>query len=482
MNTANLRNSDINLASLEPETNTVLSSYSLPVSQSFRNWFLSHFNLDLEVNQDRSLLRLACYLLGGTGSWDSTDPDSPLEQTHTILVSQKILRDVMKPGSRDNNFNASEALAIFHKRMWSLTTETFDYTQNQARKVTSQKLPPGLRVRLRTELQHSLTDPVDLATGLALTAPVPRLAPSPIDEVEELRTDLNRLPSSSFYAISDRIPDAKAFVQRQEWPVERQLRQLTLLRQIEGDAQPRYRAVEGTTRLYTSGPTWLGLMREVRDQVTSSYWKLDLKAAQLHISAALWGWDIEPYAANGGIWAHLLREIGKNSNNQQAKGELKTFIYACVFGAEIRTLRTRAENMGHPELMTSPLIREILTARKDVEAKLLAGQPLIDAWGTEYRLTETKFRARSKQVRSIIAAVCQSYELKLLIPLIDLAKSKGLDTVAILHDCIYGTGDWEPVLNDLNAELGRVSMELLGKPVTLEATPPKPERQICKAA
>lgn len=479
------RNSEVILGSTEPETNTVYLSDRTPsllVSSSFRDWFITFFKLsnpDGSVTDSKlQLLRLAGYFLSNPGRW------SPDSDESVIPVGQRVLREMMKPGSHDNNFNAARALQDFSKQMWKLTVAEYDYLSGETRSISSQKLPLELRTRLKEELKLVVNETfVDLVTGLRSATYQPGTNPSQVPEVEGLRLSLNRSPSSLFLDLESRIPEAKDFVLRQEWKEDRIRRQLLILRQVEESPKPNYKAVSGTSRLYSVGASWLHLMRPVREVLTSDYSKLDLRAAQLNISSALWGWDIKPFqASDGSVWTYLLQNHGFNKNNQSMKDQLKTFIYAALFGAETKSLSQKALAMGISDLLKDPMVQEMLKARKAFQKRLEDGEAVSDAWGQEHSVTETGSQKRRKQIRSIMAAICQSYELRMLIPLINHAKEKGYETVAILHDCIYGQGDWSPISSQLESLLANVSLETLGQDVTLEAKFPATQLAMPRAA
>lgn len=473
--TKSVRNSDTISASIELGTYipNLPRSSSLPVSLDFHLWFLDYFKLsepDGSVSEPNAgLLRFAAYLLSADHRWDK---DYDGDDEVLIPADWPRVREIFKPGCKDKNFNAEQAIQSFSKRIWKITTREPDHFLHQCRCVVDQKLPPQLVLKLRQELTSpSSGGYVDLVTGFPFEVVAPDLAPSVETTIEGLRIHLNELDRSKFACIQGRIVEARELVSKQEWSVKKMQRELVILRKMEVDAKPLYRAVPGTKRLYAG--SWLNLKRKVRDEVTKDLWKFDLKAAQLHISAAIWDWDIEPYKREGSVWTYMLHSLGSSKNNQACKDELKTLVYASLFGANQKTLRDRAQHVGGSNTLKGPLMKDILQARQKTIAVLKRGDELEDAWGQKFKVNAAGPREEAKQVRSIMGATCQSYELRLLIPLIDLAKKKGLTTVAILHDCIYGEGDWEPILDELKAELKRVSLEVLGKEIELEITPPK---------
>jgi hypothetical protein len=459
-----------------PNSNINTSPYgfyaSLPVTSSFRLWFLTNFGYGEEELKDSSLLellRLAAYLLPGGYSGYSDD-----EHEMCIVMSHSFATAIARPGSKGKSLKVRELLAKFQEKFWLLDIVEADRLDGRALTIVGQSYPLALKTKL-DEMANSPADCqwVDLIAGCPWIPPSrDNLQASKVPEVEKIRLKLNSLDPSHFNSILSQIDGVVRKVDgRKNWSVDQKRHQKALLRQIALNPKPYYKAVDGTTRLYAEGASFLGLSRDVRELLTGQFWKFDLSAAQLRIASALWGFELIVDPKDGSVWTYLLRQIGCRSHNKDVKNKLKGFIYPALFGQCKTRLKARANSIGMPGLMKDPMVVAILAKRDKVLERLKNGETMKDAWGNSYMVDSAKNKNTNSQARSIMAAICQSYELKLLLPIFDYAEQHGLTIVALLHDGIYCAGDWEPHILEIEQIIEQRSKDFLGVlvPITVQS-------------
>lgn len=449
-------------------------NYTSLYSISFRNWFLERFNLsDKDGNiygENLSLLKMAAFLLPGG---HTTRNDTTTDKEY-IIVSQPVLCQVVR-GYQDHNFKASKHLDQFKERMWDLDILAHDRFRNLARRVTDQHFPQELVRRLKEMFNDPSSMTIDLVTG---NGPNPKstnsnLPQSPIAEIKKIQDGLNGIDIVVFDPIKSRIEDARSIINNSKWKEAEKVQQLAVVAQIERDPKPHYQAVPKTTRLYAIGLNWLGMKREIRAILTSGYWQIDIKSAQLCISAALWDWPIEKYISNESAWDHLRHELGARNTNEQLKNQLKTFMYSLLFGATTHTLAQKANDMGHTQLMMLPMVKDVLAARDRANNNLRQKRSLRDAWGSKREIKHGKGEnSEPSQIRSILCTTCQSYELALLKPVFDYAEQHDLQIVALNHDGVYLAGDWETHIAKVRDLVREKGQELLNANIEIDVTPP----------
>lgn len=452
-------------------------SLSIPVTQDFRSWFLTYFGLKnvKPRTQDYKLFRLASFLLPGSHTNFSEDDSEP-----EIVLSSEFVSHVVRPGGTGKDLNIEDLLAEFNKRFWKVKYEDACRFNGRARKVTEQSYPKKLLAKLQEEEELIGVKPmIDLVSGEPWPYDINfNLPGSTVPEIEQIRKELNAIPASEFEHIKGLVPKAIKYAKaRKDWNTHRVRHQVGMLRSIASNPKPQYKAVKKTKRLYAHGASWLGVSRGIRDFLTQSFWKFDLSSAQLRIASAIWKFPIHCDPEDGSVWTKLLRDCGSRPNNKSLKNDLKSFIYPALFGDSEFSLRTRARDMGHPDLMKNSQIQEILTARKEVTERLRNGEEMKDAWGNVHRVNLSLKESAASQTRSIMAAICQSYEIKLLLPVFDYAKEHNLQIVALLHDGIFATGDWAPHVAKVQELINEEAQRILGVDMPLDAKAPTPSEE-----
>jgi|GEM_PF-1363337 len=314
---------------------------------------------------------------------------------------------------------------------------------------------------------------------------------------------LNHLPPNRFDRIKDRLDEAQAVVDRvSSDPV----RQRQILACIEDIAQPFYKPTEPdsiydakgneigksprSVRIFSLNDSLLRLQREVRDVITQDWLKLDLRAAQLAIVSELWHVDeakqylLTSRASNRSIWKDLIEWMGVETD-LQSKSKLKDCTYSLVFGMGRDNMKIQLKEFfpDHTapwkRFSMHPVISALLKARKQAFDKMRLDGFGMDAFGQRILVRNkprTDERYQPTTVPSAAAIIAQSYELKLLEPVVrhaieEQGKTSGYSITGWLFD-----GCWIDVADSRNIKgwKNRLSLEVenaadeLGIPTWLE--------------
>jgi hypothetical protein len=178
----------------------------------------------------------------------------------------------------------------------------------------------------------------------------------------------------------------------------------------------------------------------VRKVVCQDWITLDLKAAQFAICATVWNVPIAREFLESGqsVWTYLLNELALAASEDHKAG-LKRMLYALLFGG----YRNRAIERARKELLPDypdltarffevPLINALYTARRMQMRAITEAGGAKDAFGNWIPLP---YDDGKPNARSVLACQAQSYEMKLLWPVFETARtSKDFDIVLYLFD------------------------------------------------
>lgn len=403
---------------------------------------------------DYRLWRLLEYILFAT--WVD-------EETGLLVLSAKQTAYLVGEERKwlSHRFNQQELLDEFSDRAFPVSTVGVVFGSffgpDRAGRLQAQ-VPVWLEDRAASERRKDGGDLVEFATGSPWTRErqgrsaqsmrqqaVEAMKSSPCPETTRLLEHLNGLPSNSFAVIRERIAGAHKLVDEIGRDAERQH---SLLRAVEQHCQPLYEPVGASVRVYSLSESFLRLKREVRKHLTSQWLEADLRTAQLAIVAARWNCaQLKDYLQQGkSIWPELLGSLGLALDDEQ-KSLVKELVYALVFGMDEQNLKALAARLW-PQLVDpwnrlkrNRLLREVLRARGVAFKRLRADGKATDAFGRTLLLAS---RGRSHgayqpdNAKSLIAQVAQSWELRLMLPILDLAEenraTSGFRIMMWLHD------------------------------------------------
>ena len=253
------------------------------------------------------------------------------------------------------------------------------------------------------------------------------------------------LPSNSFSKLVEFFESAHRLVDALGVGEAALEHQHNVLKAMQDDAKPYYQvSTDGlSVRVWPRDINMLMLKSEVRHLITSQAgWSdADLQSAQLAIVSAPppAGWDVAEVRhflhSGNSIWDYLAEGLGVEVSTW--KPFLKKRLYGVCYGegdggrrrafAEEAPYGIRA---GARKFAAIPLVAAIISARHEAIQKVKREIGAIDAFGSWLPLERRGISDRGvygeqTNVLSILALVAQSWELKLLEPVIDLARSEG---------------------------------------------------------
>lgn len=382
--------------------------------------------------------------------------------TGRLVINQGLLAEI--EGKPVNRYRGIEFLEAFRRDV--LSPETFEWTQwaankdgrGKCRQVKKFGVPPQIEEAVEAELlktNHS-AGRVYFVDGTAFSrakqaadrkeyrrAATDKLENVDCDLAREILEYLNALPSNRFSKlVKKNLPDALAVAEGIKNPRGRKI-QLRILRAIADQPQPFYSpSSKGrTVRIFGVHECFVSLKGEVRRALTRSCSEADLANSQLAICARLWNIpEIENFLASGkNFWIYLCERLGFTAKDKALlKDAFKEPLYSACFGmpkshvqaAFTRNLNRKGIKNGGARLVLSPLMKALFEARGRMVEMIRAHGGGLNCFGKWISLNA------SVSVDSILAQQAQAVELKLLHPLIKLAREHPDDFSVLLwqHD------------------------------------------------
>ncbi|MBX3109973.1 MAG: hypothetical protein KF743_12380 [Fimbriimonadaceae bacterium] len=406
------------------------------------------------LGSDYRLWRILEYILFGT--WVD-------DETGLLVLSAKQTAYLVGEECKwlNHRFNQQVLLNEFTAQVFPVATVGVEFGSffgpDRAGRLDAQ-IPQWLEQIAASERRKTGGDLVEFGTGAPWTRQlqaqnaksmrmqaVEAMKSSPCVETTRLLEHLNSLPSNSFASIRERIAGAHELVDEVGRDTERQH---NLLKAVEQYCQPLYQPVSGSVRVYSLNESFLRLKREVREHLTEGWTKADLRSAQLAIVATKWKClQLSRHLQEGkSIWPELLSSLGLSVDDEQ-KSLVKELLYALVFGMREQNLRALAARQWPQvvdpweRLKKNRLLREVLHARRLAFRQIRTDGGATDAFG---RMLPLASRGRSHgayqpdNAKSLLAQVAQSWELRLMLPILDLAEehrgASGFRIMMWLHD------------------------------------------------
>lgn len=195
---------------------------------------------------------------------------------------------------------------------------------------------------------------------------------------------------------------------------------------------------EHTSRLFTKNHI-PNLRKDLRLELTKGLVEVDLMNSQLAINCRNWQMqDIEAILErDGNIWKSLQKDHGLSENEfKLVKPALKRAIYIPSYGGRKRKLIKKvSEDLSGYESIISvdrivahPMVNRILRAANRQMKEIRKNKGGTDAFGEFIPLTE------ERTARSILAQISQSYEMYLLLPVVEYLESTKSKVVFWMHD------------------------------------------------
>ncbi len=249
---------------------------------------------------------------------------------------------------------------------------------------------------------------------------------------------------------------------------------------MAGNAVPHYGHSNGTTRLSNKGASPLKLPREYRAIAYRGAHEFDLAACQLAIVSKLWNIPQLRQRLKAGldIWTELYEALGVGAKFKPA---LKQGIYSIVFGGTVKNIKRKMQQKMQEDTEISPehahevvkhffshpLVKEVLSARNRQAESIRRNKGAKDAFKRPHRLRDTftrlreedkssrtkpvewhvkphnqeeqhlKWQWKKKAIRSLMAYVVQSFELRFMLALLPvMRKDRQIYPHGLLYDAL----------------------------------------------
>ena len=200
--------------------------------------------------------------------------------------------------------------------------------------------------------------------------------------------------------------------------------QWNIFSSIIDDYNQLYQPADKTVRIFPFGERIVSLKSEVRKTLTHGLLEGDLKSAQFAIAGTLWNVpSVKKFLSEGGDMWKYLYQLGIPD-----KDKLKKILYSLMFGMHHVGTIAQLNEIGirYKDFVGLPLIRDLLQARNKEMKRISDERGATTCFGQYLPITEVDPKLRNKQIRSILAQCCQAMELKLLLPVTELAnENKG---------------------------------------------------------
>lgn len=223
-----------------------------------------------------------------------------------------------------------------------------------------------------------------------------------------------------------------------------------------------YKAVSRSLRIYAVGGGIQTMKSEDRELIFAGCTRIDLKHFQAAVQANLLGLKECATYIRYGFWDRLERETGAE------KHRLKTAFYSLVYGSQLYQAQNKAVVEGGMTLAqweafeSCSLISEMVPKSHLHLRSICNSESVLDAYGQNLvdQLGERpKGKASGsltmKSARSIAACQAQSYELKVLAPVVTKLIESGVPVLSWLHDGFIIPPDHDPVVLQQALDLGR---------------------------
>lgn len=419
---------------------------SLTVSRAFRDALWQRFP---ELQKSQSYWALTAYLMFWT---------TKSEHEGKLTISRETLASLEGKSARilTNNYSGISFLRSYWLNVWPFNVSDWSFASGLCRVVMELSWPPEIEVLLWQELNtlpEDKKDRVYLISGepyskkktsalIKLEVVEARQFIQTAKQSKELMTYLMDLRPNRFTRMLKNMNDALDVVKTLS--PEKQARELKILSRLSDDAQPLYRTSPNSPRIFPYRDNVLSLQRDVRKAMTKDWIECDLRNAQLAIVAKIWDMSMvnEFLKTNQSIWTYLAGSLQVELTPEVKKALKHEFLYPICFGESKKVLQQAVREVFEEELgiknayntlFNLPLVQEIWKARANKVKHIHENKGIRTAFGEWLPLKKVN---GAWNTLSLLAQEAQSYELKLLLPILDIAKTSNDDVVitAWQHD------------------------------------------------
>lgn len=386
-------------------------------------------------------------------------------ETKRTIVPYETIAELVGQHSHAHGFKAERWLHEFAHNVLPLDLQDYRYVEGKARTAHAHLDEAILTARFQEQVQKSKGTRVELVTGQQVT-------------VRERRRQLEHYKQSLAESAAQIAPDHPAWelleylnsrpqtLLHKYWKQNRQ-RVVATIAQLPSDTNQQwetkqwcqraftlidelpnlfYSSTPRSPRLFAQSMNLNQLPRDLRRIIFTGAVELDLRACQLAVVARQWDIPLlQDFLESGGsIWSELLSAV---SSGPEKKDLLKRAVYAVVFGMSPTNLRhllnegdgedSGLGNQATQMFLHHPLIQALLKARSRQQKLIKQARGCADAFGRWHVLSQDAREGDSEApgMTSLMASVVQSYELKLMLPILPILKSnQQIYILSWLHD------------------------------------------------
>lgn len=223
---------------------------------------------------------------------------------------------------------------------------------------------------------------------------------------------------------------------------------LATLRAVQEQPQPFLQVSKRgrSPRVFPSSLGIYSLSKKVRSTIVQDFMQVDLVNAQTAINARLWKVDpVVDFLADptNNWWSSLVLHVTDGADGyrkgtdeyERVKRVLKRACYSVQFGMEIPSVKrnvTRglADKQAARRLFEHPLFHAMVMAREQRLKEIKSRGGIVDAYGNSFSLSD------APSIRSLMATEAQTWEMRLMRPVLDVALKHPCDLRLMLwlHD------------------------------------------------
>lgn len=402
------------------------------------------------------------------------------------LFSREIVSELVQIPASTRGFTVVKCVQAFNEDMFALNYQEPIYMESKAGTIDPEIDPDIITAMRAAKMREGESGGVDFVTGEKISVREQKQRKKKDAEYYEALF-ASQDKDHPAYALLKHFHEDKSSHNEQKrllkknWPLveaavdamptltERQKRRKQhsqhLVASLDLEDRIAYKSVKKTPRIYSVGSSIHQFPREIRKialkgNAPNGVVELDLRACQLAIVARIWEIDElqEFLKSDKSIWTELLAVTGLPAEHKPA---LKTTVYSIVFGMGIKNLRKylqdgdgpRIEGIGEEaadKFFRHPLIKALLKARrKQLEwiEEDNGGYDAFDNWrqiqlyaNSSQKSDSNPKRRHGRNSPSVLAAIVQSYELKIMLELLYVLKAghpksgQAIYILSFLHD------------------------------------------------
>ena len=446
-----------------------MNQKSVVVSKSFRELILQEYP---KLNTHVGYLPLLAHIL--------YPPNGK-----KCVVSRNLLASICN--AKPTHFNAEKFLKEFSVNIMRIEYTGYSILDAMAREITYADIPQYILDAQKVDRLHG-NNLVNLVSGQVVNnryrkaallqdkEHVSKAYSFPVSEqTQQLLNYLNNDRGFSFD--NDAINKAKSYI------IEKygENHMLDTLRAITIQPKTYFKATERSVRVFSDNASVLNLPKEPRKMLTSELIWLDLQSCALSVASKTFGLtDLHTFLSSGqDIWSKMYDDFGIIDNETRVlfKPIVKQAIYAIIYGMSLRNLMQGNDDYEGLVVLLAPFninpylfcqndtIKSLLDARKIQFSRIKGSGGSFDAFGRWIAIS------KDVQVSSVLSQVNQSYELRLLLPvLLEAMVSTQFRIVLWLHDAIcVEVRDHKRRANYIKRmkELVKIEADMLGIPTQL---------------